>query len=39
MIKYDRDKAIKAFESSKYKELGEIISYAEPDNLSSKELV
>ena len=36
---YDHNEANKAFESSRYKELEEIISYAEPDNLSSKELV
>ncbi len=37
--KYNREKAIKAFESSRYKELEEIISYAEPDEMSSEELV
>lgn len=37
--KYNREKAIKAFESSRYKELEEIISYVEPDEMSSEELV
>lgn len=36
---YDRDKAIKAFESSRYKELEEIISHADTDKMSAEEIV
>ena len=36
---YDHDKAIKAFESSRYKELEEIISHADTDKMSAEEIV
>lgn len=36
---YDRDKAIKAFESSRYRELEEIISHADTDKMSAEEIV
>jgi hypothetical protein len=36
---YDRDKAIKAFEISRYKELEEIISHADTDKMSAEEIV
>ena len=36
---YDRDKANKAFESSRYKELENIIRHADTDKMSSKEIV
>mgnify|MGYP000428950157 FL=1 len=42
MIKHDeynRDKSIKAFESSRYKELEEIISHADTDKMSAEEIV
>ena len=36
---YDRDKANKAFESSRYKELEKLIHYADIDKMSAEELV
>ena len=37
--KYNHEKAIEYFERSKYKELEEIISYADIDKMSAGELV